>query len=184
MNCSRNRSEQKWFQKFYQLNKKNFDRNFFLTFAKQLIANRICWNCSYLRLNLIIYIWTTGRVSAVGIATRFGLGGPGIESFQTGPGAHPASYTMGTGSSQGVKRPLAWCWPPTPTKCRSHERVGLYLFSPSGAQWPVLGRTLFVYEPETKRQCTGSHQSLQELKEVPWVVEVHGHADYCLRYRE
>ena len=24
---------------------------------------------------------------------------------QTGPGAHPASYTMGTGSFQGVKRP-------------------------------------------------------------------------------
>jgi len=24
--------------------------------------------------------------------------------FQTGPGAHPASYTMGTGSFLGVKR--------------------------------------------------------------------------------
>jgi len=24
---------------------------------------------------------------------------------QTGPGAHPASYTMGTGSFPGVKRP-------------------------------------------------------------------------------
>jgi len=45
---------------------------------------------------------------SVGIATRYGLGGPGIESrwwrarfsapVQTGPGAHPVSYTMGTGS--------------------------------------------------------------------------------------
>jgi len=26
-------------------------------------------------------------------------------SVQTGPGAHPASYTMGTGSFSGVKRP-------------------------------------------------------------------------------
>jgi hypothetical protein len=43
----------------------------------------------------------------VGIATRYGLDGPGIESqwearffapVQTGPGAHPASCTMDTGS--------------------------------------------------------------------------------------
>ena len=54
-----------------------------------------------------------GRVSSVGIVTRYGLNGPGIESrweagfstpVQTGPGAHPASYTMGTGSFPGVKR--------------------------------------------------------------------------------
>ena len=47
-----------------------------------------------------------GRDSAVGIATRYGLDGSGIESrwgarfsapVQTGPGAYPASYTMGTG---------------------------------------------------------------------------------------
>jgi hypothetical protein len=50
----------------------------------------------------------------VGIASRYGLDGPGIESpwgarfsapVQTGPGAHPASCTMGTGSFPGVKRP-------------------------------------------------------------------------------
>ena len=55
-----------------------------------------------------------GRDSSVGIATRYGLDGPGIESrcgvqffppVQTGPGAHPASCTMGTGSFPGVKRP-------------------------------------------------------------------------------
>ena len=52
--------------------------------------------------------------SSVGIVTRYGLDGPGIESrwggrffapVQTIPGAHPASYTMGTGSFPGVKRP-------------------------------------------------------------------------------
>ena len=51
------------------------------------------------------------RDSSVGIATRYGLDGPGIESqwgakfsapVQTGPGAHSASYTMGTGSFPGV----------------------------------------------------------------------------------
>jgi hypothetical protein len=55
-----------------------------------------------------------GRDSSVGIATGYGLDGPGIESrwgarffahVQTGPGAQPASCTMGTGSFPGVKRP-------------------------------------------------------------------------------
>ena len=55
-----------------------------------------------------------GRDSSVGVATRYGLDGPGIE-FLWGrdfphpsipaPGAHPTSYTMGTGSFPGVKRP-------------------------------------------------------------------------------
>jgi len=49
----------------------------------------------------------------VGIATGYGLNGPGIESrwearfsapVQTGTGAHPASCTMGTGSFPGVKK--------------------------------------------------------------------------------
>ena len=55
-----------------------------------------------------------GRNSAVGIATRYGMDGPAIESpwvtrffapFQTGHGTHPASYTVSTGSFRGVKRP-------------------------------------------------------------------------------
>ena len=56
-----------------------------------------------------------GRDSSVGIANHLGLDGPGIESrwggarfsapVQTGPGAHSASCTMGTGSFPGVKRP-------------------------------------------------------------------------------
>ena len=49
----------------------------------------------------------------MGIATCYGLYGPGIESrwgarfsppVQTGPGSDPASYTMGTGAFPGVKR--------------------------------------------------------------------------------
>jgi hypothetical protein len=55
-----------------------------------------------------------GRDSSVGIATRSWLHGPGIESrwgrdfphpVQTGPGVHPSSYTMRTGSFPGVKPP-------------------------------------------------------------------------------
>ena len=53
-----------------------------------------------------------GPGSVVGVATGYGLDGPGIESrwgarfytpVQTGPGAHPASCTMGTRSFLGVK---------------------------------------------------------------------------------
>jgi hypothetical protein len=49
-----------------------------------------------------------GRGSSVGIATDYWLDGPGSnpggdENFQTGPGAHPASCKMGTGSFPGVK---------------------------------------------------------------------------------
>ena len=58
------------------------------------------------------YFYTDGPDSSVGIATGYGLDGPGIESrwgarfsapVQTGTGAHPASCTMGTGSFPGVK---------------------------------------------------------------------------------
>jgi len=52
-----------------------------------------------------------GPGNSVGIATGYGLDGPGIESrwrlnfphLETGPGAHPASCKMGTGSFPGVK---------------------------------------------------------------------------------
>ena len=53
-----------------------------------------------------------GPGSVVGITTGYGLDGQGIESrwgarfsapVQTGPGAHPASFTMRTESFPGVK---------------------------------------------------------------------------------
>ena len=66
-----------------------------------------------------IYILYRGRDSSVGIATRYGLDGPGIESWwggarffapvQTSSGAHPASCTMDTGSFLGGKSAGAWC---------------------------------------------------------------------------
>jgi len=50
------------------------------------------------------------RDSSVGLATAYALDGPGIESrwgaiFSAPVQAHPASYTMGTGSFPGVERP-------------------------------------------------------------------------------
>jgi len=57
------------------------------------------------------YCEYSGPDSSVGIAIGYRLEGPGIESrwgrdfppIQTGTGAHPASYTMGTGSFLWVK---------------------------------------------------------------------------------
>ena len=86
------------------------------------------------------------RDSSVGKATRYGLDGPGIESrggarfsapVQTGPGAHPASYTMGTGSFPGVKRSGRGVENSIPSSVEVKERVGLCLYSRSGPSWPV-----------------------------------------------
>ena len=52
---------------------------------------------------------------------------------QTGPGAHPASYTMGTGSlSPGRKRPGRGVDHPPTSSAEVQERVELYLYSPPG----------------------------------------------------
>jgi hypothetical protein len=81
------------------------------------------------------------RDSSVGIAIRYGLYGRGIESLwgrdfprpvQTGPAAHPTSYTMGTGSFPGVKRPGRGLDHPPRSSAEVKERVELYLYSPFG----------------------------------------------------
>ena len=87
-----------------------------------------------------------GRDNSVGTATCSGLDGPGIpvgERFsapvQTGPEAHPASCTMGTGSFPGVKRPRRGFEHPTPPIAEVEGRVQLNICSPSGSSWPVIG---------------------------------------------
>ena len=58
---------------------------------------------------------------------------------QTDPKAHPASYTIDTGSYQGVKWPGSDVDHTPPSSAEDKERVELYLYSPSGPSWPVLG---------------------------------------------
>jgi len=79
------------------------------------------------------------------MATRYGLDGPDIESLcgmrfsapvQTGPGADPASCTMGTGSFPGVKRPGRVVDHPPPYSAEVKERVEIYI-SPSWPSCPV-----------------------------------------------
>ena len=61
---------------------------------------------------------------------------------QTGSGAHPACYTMGTGSFPGVNRPGRGVDHPRPCSIEVKEIVELYLYSLSGPSWAVIGWTL------------------------------------------
>ena len=79
------------------------------------------------------YHHSAGRDSSVGIATRYRLDGPGIESrwgtrfsahVQIDPGTYPASYTMGTRYFPGVKRPGHGFDHP-PLSSASTHRLGL-----------------------------------------------------------
>jgi hypothetical protein len=63
---------------------------------------------------------------------------------QTRLGAHLTSYTMGTGSFLGVKRPGHGVEQPLPSSVEVKERVELYVYSTSGSSWPVIGRSLLL----------------------------------------
>ena len=89
-----------------------------------------------------------GRDSSVGIATRYGLDGPGIEfrwvtrfsaPIQTGPGVHPYN---GYRLFPVVKRPRRGIDHPTPPSVEVKEKVYLYIYSPYGPSCLVLGRIL------------------------------------------
>jgi hypothetical protein len=105
--------------------------------------------CTYTSFMIISRL--RGRVSSVGIATPYGLDGPGIESrwggeiFPTRPDRPwcPPSllYNGYRVSFPGGKRPGRGVGYRPPCSAEVKERVELYLFSRSGPSWPVLGRT-------------------------------------------
>ena len=84
---------------------------------------------------------------SVGIAARYGLDGPEIESqwrarfsalVQTGFVTQTASYTMGTVSFPGAKRPEHGLDHPPPFSADIKDGVQLHLYSSSGPSWSVL----------------------------------------------
>ena len=88
-----------------------------------------------------------GLNSSVGIATRYGLDGPEIESLWVRDFPHPSRLALGP-----TQPPIKWVpvFPgseaagvgvdhPPPSSAEVKERVELYLYSPSGPSWPVLG---------------------------------------------
>ena len=112
----------------------------------------ICW---WMRLQIrvthyMLYL-NVGRNNSVGTATRYGLDGPGDRILvgasvsapvQIRSEAHPASYTKGTGSFPGIKRPRRGVDHPHPSRAEVKYRGELYLYSPSGLLWLVLEWTL------------------------------------------
>jgi hypothetical protein len=84
--------------------------------------------------------------------TWYGLNGPEMESwfgarfsaaFQTGPGAHTASYSMDTGSFPGAKRQGRVFDLPPPSSAEVEEIIELYLYSRPEPSWAVvIGRIL------------------------------------------
>jgi hypothetical protein len=88
--------------------------------------------------------------SSVGIATRY-VDGPGIESRWGRDFSQPSRPALGPTQPPiqcvpslfpGVKRPGRGVDHPPSSSARVKERVELYLYSPSGPSWPVLGKTL------------------------------------------
>jgi hypothetical protein len=55
----------------------------------------------------------------------------------SGPGTHPVSYTVGTESFPGVKRPGRGVDRPPSSSAEVKVRVELYFYSPTGPSWPV-----------------------------------------------
>jgi len=101
-----------------------------------MIGRRMNYNMNLLHL---IQQYGEGRDSSVGITTRYGLDGPGIESrwgarfsapVQTGHVNHPASYTMGTRSFPWIERSGHGVDQPPPVSAEVKERAQLYFYSP------------------------------------------------------
>jgi hypothetical protein len=89
----------------------------------------------------LLNAWQSGDQIQVGV--RYSM------PVQTGPGAHTASYTMGTGSFPGVKQlGRRTDHPPLPS-AEVKNRVGLYIYSPFGPSWPILGWTLLGLRQRT-----------------------------------
>jgi hypothetical protein len=106
-------------------------------------------NCLQILFRVFIFVQCVrvDRDSSVGIANRFGLDDPGIESrwgeiFRTrtdrswGPSI---LHTMGTGYFLEVKQPGRGLDRPHTSSAKVKERVELYPYSPFGPSWPFLG---------------------------------------------
>ena len=99
---------------------------------------------------------TEGRDSSVGMAIRYGLGGPGFERQWKRYFPHPSrpalgplqpliQWVPGRRPGRGVANPLL-------SSVEVKETVELYFYSPSGLSWPDLGQTLHLLLHD-KRNC-------------------------------
>jgi hypothetical protein len=90
------------------------------------------------------FVCGPGQLSRYSSSLRAGRSGNRIPvkarfsaPVQTGPGAHPASSTKGTGYFPGIKRPSGGADHPPPSSAEVKERVEQHLHSSSGPSWSL-----------------------------------------------
>jgi hypothetical protein len=76
---------------------------------------------------------------------RIPVGARFFAHVQNGPGAHPASCTMGTGSFPGVKRPARGADHPPPSSAGVKKIIELYLYPPSWTVQACDGTNFYYY---------------------------------------
>ena len=124
----------------------------------------------YVQKNIILLhlnLWS--RDSEVGIATRYGLDRPGIETFwgdifrtrPDWPCGPPILIYKGQFLFPGSKAAGPWRWPRTPSRAEVEGRIELYICSLSGPLWLVLGWTLTL--PLHLKQSDISQKPLSRL---------------------
>jgi hypothetical protein len=82
------------------------------------------------------------RNSLVRIVTCYGMGSPGFESRWARDFPHTSRPSLpynGYRVLPGGKAAGVWAWPLTPFRAGVRKRVELFLYSPFGTSWPVLG---------------------------------------------
>jgi hypothetical protein len=91
-------------------------------------------NCTEMCSRARIAQWYSAGLRVGWLGVRFPAGAGNFflhHRVQTGSGAHPASYPMGTrGSFPGGKNDGAWSWPLTSIQCRDHRMRGANHHSP------------------------------------------------------
>jgi hypothetical protein len=119
-----------------------------ITFFKNHAVYEMMWKNMVLQGDVLYHTGGSGqpnqyRDSRAGRSgDRIPVGARFFAPIQTGPGAHPASYTMGTGSFPWVKRPGRGVDHPSSSSTEVKERVQLYIYSPFGPSQPVVGWNL------------------------------------------
>jgi hypothetical protein len=118
------------------------------------------------------------RDGTVGVATRYGLDGLGIKSQCGRVFLHPSRPALGpiqspiqwVPSLSWVKAAGAWRWPHTPSSGEVNKIVELYLYSPFGPSWPVLGWPwpLLLRKNRFIRNCRTIEKCLQSS--VVWTT--------------
>jgi hypothetical protein len=129
--------------------------NNFYSYTRCVSHNFNLFRMKYERRFFFLCVYWKIRDSVVGIETRYGLDGPGIESRWGRDFPHRSKPTLGPtqpcvqwvpNSSRlgggGGEPPGSGVDHPPPSSAEVKERVELYLCSPSGPSWSVIRRPL------------------------------------------